>query len=741
MKRTPLSLLVLISFLGAVLGPESAKAQGEEPPQPPPAPAERHRPAAGNVVVERQVHVGAAAAQENRGAFTLGTSGLSFRYLQTFGVTDVAYPSDTAHLNYPFGVGTDGDNVWVAELWGNRALKYDGSGAFLQQIGIAGNADSYEDASLSSIADVAVDGSGNIWVVDTDGAHVVKFSSSGAFVSRLGVEGDAGSDDAHFFHPVSIALDASGNIYVSDGKQFWSDPDNNQRIQVFDSGGGYLATIGETGVAGSDNAHFNGPQHIAADGSELFVADHNNNRIQIFDVSTPSAPAHANTIGGGSAGLGDYQFNGPSGVAVDANYIYVSDWGNSRVQVFNRADRTYYETIGSGPGSGNDEFENPFDVAVDASGNVYVADFVNTRAQEFSPSGGTWTYARTLGLTGVPYVTDGYHYNTPSGVAVAGDGSLYVIEDRGHRLVKLSGAGAPIWTVGSPGVKGDWDESNTSLDNPADVALDASGRVYVADRRHGRVQIYNSDSSYVATIGDLGCPGGVGIAPTNGYIYVADNCDSVVRVYDASRVLVASMGVPGEFGSDNAHFNSPEDVAVDGLGMIYVSDASNHRVQVFDASRVYVRTLGVSGFSDSDFGHFSGPDGLFVDSANRLYVADQWNDRVQVFDAAGGYLTTLGGSWGTGTGELQGPGGVAVDSTGAVLVAELAEPSHPEVCPRHAQLDAEEHQRLRRPLEHRNRGAGGLQWAAVCGHVRRCGPDMENCGRADVVGHGDQRFR
>ena len=130
------------------------------------------------------------------------------------------------------------------------------------------------------------------------------------------------------------------------------------------------------------------------------------------------------------------------------------------------------------------------------------------------------------------------------------------------------------------------------------------------------------------------------------------------------------MGTPGEAGSDNAHFNQPEDVAVDSRGVIYVSDRNNHRVQVFNASRAYVRTIGETGVEGNDFGHLSGPNGLAVDTADRLYIADAWNNRVHVLDKDGAYLTTIGDSWGTLTGQTRSAEGVAVAPNGDVFVTD-----------------------------------------------------------------------
>ena len=227
-----------------------------------------------------------------------------------------------------------------------------------------------------------------------------------------------------------------------------------------------------------------------------------------------------------------------------------------------------------------------------------------------------------------------------------------------------------------PGLKGDWDSGNDKLNNPADVALDTAGRVYVADRWHGRIQSFNPDGSYYATLDNggttenqVGCPTGVALAP-NGYLYVTDPCSQRVQIFDRNLLYLATMGTPGEVGSDNAHFNQPEDVAVDSRGVIYVSDRNNHRVQVFNASRAYVRTIGETGVQGEDFDHLSGPNGLTVDAADRLYVADAWNNRVQVFDKDGAYLTTIAGSWGTLTGQTRSAEGVAVAPNGDVFVAD-----------------------------------------------------------------------
>ncbi len=308
-------------------------------------------------------------------------------------------------------------------------------------------------------------------------------------------------------------------------------------------------------------------------------------------------------------------------------------------------------------------------MALDDAGNLYVADFANTRVQQFSRDGTTWEYQRSFGVTKVPYLTDGYHYNTPTGVAVAADGSVYITENQGHRLVKLKADGTLAWSVGVAGLKGDWDYSNDLLNNPGDVALDALGRAYVADRWHGRVQIYNPDGTYFNSIENLSCPAGVGIAPS-GLIFVADDCAQVVRVYDTSLNPVTVIGTLDEAGDDNAHFNSPYDIAVDSKGQIYIADRNNHRIQVYNAAYVYQRTIGETGVVENDFGHLGGPHHIAIDVHDSVYITDAYNDRVQVFDSSGAYLTTIAGTWGARYGQIRYPYGIALDRQGNLYVTE-----------------------------------------------------------------------
>lgn len=165
-------------------------------------------------------------------------------------------------------------------------------------------------------------------------------------------------------------------------------------------------------------------------------------------------------------------------------------------------------------------------------------------------------YVRTIGVTGVPYLTDGQHFFHPRGVAVAENGALYITEESGNRLVKLTASGQPVWAVGHPGVAGGWDGDNDLLDEPDGVALDRNGQVFVADKYAHGVQGFSVDGAYVRTLGE-----------------------------------------PGKSGSDNGHFRAPRGVAFGPNGYLHVANTDNQRIQIFDASFNYVATFGAASTS------------------------------------------------------------------------------------------------------------------------------------------------
>jgi hypothetical protein len=671
-----LALILLLTATG------TGFAQDGQPPKPPDVPLEPPFPpgkfpfGADQLGWENQNPLQAESGLSAQ-ALTLGAVGLSFSYAQTIGTTETPYISDTTHLNHPWGItmvfGTT-PYLLVSEYFGHRVLKCTLAGVCSDFIGRAGI--SYNDGEPWGAFATSLDSGGNTWLADNSGT-VMKYDSSGTFLSYFH------QNDGTFSNPSGIAFDSSNNLYVSDGGAFWSDDQGRQQVLIFNTTtGDLIGSIGSENTPGTGNLDLHGPQHIYVDNHYLYVADAGNQRVQIYDIANPAVPVYYATLGTtNESGWNNSHFDHPTGVVVKSSYIYVADRWNNRIQIFDKTSLGWVATIGTGSsGAGNDAFNSPTDVAVDDSGNLYVADFQNLRVQKFDSSR---NYALTYGVTGVPYLTTDGLYNSPSDVAVASDGSMYITEDNGQRLIKLNADGTTAWAVGAPGIKfPDWPTPTNRLNNPADIAISSTGKIYFADRWNNRILVYNPNGTYSATLGGSSgtndnfvfqCPTGLAI-DKSGYIYVTDCWRNRVQIYNSAHGYVGTLGTTDTPGADDTHFNDPEGVAVDSNGFIYVADDGNHRIQVFNSSRVLVRTMGDAaiggGTCRGRFECFNYPTRLAVDSSNRLYVADTNNQRIQVFDASGGYLTSVGGNWGSESGKLRGPQGLGIGPNGELYVAD-----------------------------------------------------------------------
>jgi hypothetical protein len=641
-KKIYLSIMSLATIL--LILPIFVKAQ-EEPPRNPPDPENMNNYIGteednlvgipGHKFPASSMDQNSLASPASENTISLGQPGFSFSYAQRFGETTVGYFEDDNHFSQVTGIATDGDNLWIGDYFGNRALKFNSSGNKIQQIGKASFRDYYDKTSLSQISDIGIDSAHNTWIVDQGAHHIAIFDSSGTWIGELGEAWESGSDTNHFRNPKSIAFDSSNNIYVSDY--------GNDRIQVFDSNKAYKTTIS-----------VNTPTRIAVFGTALYIPSENDCKIYVYNIADLSSISLTNTLGS-SCGSSNSQFNEPNGVAVNSNYLFIADSANHRVVVYNRNTLNYATKFGSN-GSGNGQFNYPTDIAIDSSGNIFVADYWNYRVQKFNS---VYVYQGMFGTTGVPYLTDDYHYNYPTGVAVSSDRSIYIVEERGHRLVKLNSNGIPQWTVGIPGTRG---SGNDRFRFPNGVAVGPSGKVYVADSVNDRVQIFNSNGSYFNTIPGLQGPQGIAIGADE-RIYIANSDANNILIYNSSLNLINTINI-GFYAND---------IAIDSNNNLYVVDNERHVIfKCLPSSSSYNCSvfIGVLNDSTDDYGHLRYPVAVAVDKQGRVYVADRWGGRVQVFDANAAYLTTIGGSSGGNTGQLRQAEGLAVDANGALYVAE-----------------------------------------------------------------------
>lgn len=684
MKRVSFLLLALTLIL-SLFSSAPAFAQDAQPPvrptgrvfsQPPPLPPI-------NWVDDgvKPTRSGNAVATSDLGAqaVSIGASGTSFRPTMMVGVTGEPYAADGYHVYTPHGMKINGNDLYVVEMNGGRLLKFDLSSPenatlILGHAGVLWHHDDY----LASPRDVAVDASGNIWVAMN--TAVKKFDQDGTFLLTIPESEPwmTGLEDYRFEDINGIEVGPDGFLYVVDR--------SNHRIQMYDISGidpVYYATIGDGGNPHDDNEGFYYPNDIAFDSADrMYVLDGDNFRIQRCEATNQWDEWECETAFGEVGVIGDdlEHLSWNNGFTIDGDDLFIADGGNGRILKCDTTSASpipcvlYVDTSISSEA----DFNWNADVAVDSAGNVYVSDFHNHRIQVFDSDA---IYQDTIGVPGEPYAVDTERYNNPWGIATAADGSIYVMENRGYRLIKLNAAGVQQWTIGTAGK---WGDDNDHFGSwwgglEGSPAVDAAGRVYVPDTGNHRVQIFNSDGSYFATLGEWGmgkyefqCPAGVAIHPVNGDIYVVDRCNNRVQVFNSARVYKGTIGITGSAGQDSWRFDGLFGVAVDSSGNAYFADHNNNRVQkckLISNGYSCSTFVGVENVFSEDYGHLK-PIAVAVDSAGRVYIADEWNHRVQVFDSSGAYLTTIGSNWSSMSGGLTNPRGVAVDASGNVYVAE-----------------------------------------------------------------------
>ncbi len=265
------------------------------------------------------------------------------------------YRSQFSHsLDLPTGIAAIASDVYVKD--GNQNCevdKFGTKGKYILQFGQCSSG-SIGPGIFDNTGAVATT-TGNVWVSSPDFYYMQEFNSSGKFL-RIVCMADLGLKNcppatSFDVQPFGIALDAKGNIYVTNVYPFHG----GYNVVKFNSRGKYLATIGS---AGNGDGQFNDPEGIAVDsGGDVYVGDTGNNRVEKFNKNGVYQSQF------GSSGSGNGQFNSPVGIAFGANgEIYVTDVGNNRVQEFD-SKGSYRGQFGS-YGQGNGEFLNPLGIAI-----------------------------------------------------------------------------------------------------------------------------------------------------------------------------------------------------------------------------------------------------------------------------------------------------------------------------------------------------------------------------------------
>ena len=350
------------------------------------------------------------------------------------------------------------------------------------------------------------------------------------------------------------------------------------RREVEATSGGIIDTVAGTGVAGysgdggpATSAQINKPTGAAVDASgNIYIVDTLNNRIRKVDAATGIIQTVAGTGGAGYSGDGgpatSAEIKNPVGVAVDASgNIYIADTENHRIRKVDAATGIIQTVAGTGVGGDSGDggpatsaqLRKAQGVTVDASGNIYIADTLNQRIRKVdAPTGIIQTVAGTgvAGYSGDGGPATSAQIKNPAVVAVDASGNIYIGDTDNHRIRKVDPATGIIQTVAGTGVAGYSGDggpaTSAQIKNPAVVAVDASGNIYIGDTDNHRIRKVDPATGIIQTVA------GTGVA-----------------------------GYSGDGGlATSAQLKKAQGVTVDASGNIYIADTENYRIRKVDPS-------------------------------------------------------------------------------------------------------------------------------------------------------------
>ena len=362
---------------------------------------------------------------------------------------------------------------------------------------------------------------------------------------------------------------------------------------------------------------------------------------------------------------------------------------------------------GDGGPATSAELYNPLAVALDASGNLYIAEYSNNRVRKVSPSGIITTVAGngTQGYSGDNGPAASAELYHPFGVALDASGNLY-IADWGNDRIRMVSPSGIITTVagnGTPGYSGDnGPATGAELNYPTAVALDASGNIYIADVYNSLIRMvspggiittvagkgsqgYSGDNG-PATGAELDYPSGLAL-DASGNLYIADEVNNRIRMVSPSGIIitVAGNGTQGYSGDNgpatSAELNSPTAVALDAFGNLYITDNANNRIRMVSPSGIITTvagngTQGYSGDNGPATGaELSGANGVALDASGNLYFADEYTNRIrEVSEVSPGLNETITSFPTTAVGSSAAVQNVLIQTTATETIISISVP-------------------------------------------------------------------
>jgi uncharacterized protein (TIGR03437 family) len=634
----------------------------------------------------------------------------------------------------PQGVTTDGvGNAYFTSL--NSVFKLDPRGIVTRvagnsRAGFSGDGGPAVDAQLlvscaflrcaNGPNGLAIDRSGNLFIADTGNNRVRRVSPDGIIATVMGTgaidfSGDGGPATSASGHPIGVAVDLSGNLFVAD----WQG-----RVRKV-ARNGIITTVPDGGSPPAGSGY---PVGVTVDtAGHLFIADTYRNRVQkISPDGTIVTVAGVGTAGfsGDGGPATSAQLHHPSAVAVDgAGNLFIVDYnnyeenapeGNRRIRKVS-VEGIITTVAGGGkesPGDGGpavDAVLAPIGVAVDGDGNLFIADLEAGRLRKVSPDGTISTVAGNGGQCcfagdGGPATSAQLYF--PTGLALDSGGNLLIADGPRIRKVSPGGTITSVAGNGSFGLSGDGGPATgAQLGVISGIAVDAADNLFLTDLSHGRVRKISPDGIITTVAGNGGCcfagDGGPAIRaavpyPTAiavdraGNLFIATIADiQRVRKISPDGIITTVAGGgrdnPGDGGpATSAFLFYPRSLAVDASANLYIADG--YRVRKVSSQGIVTTVAGNGTFGFSGDGGLATNAQLYatavtVDGSGNLFVGDFTSHRIRRV-SPDGIIATVAGNGGccfSGDGgpairaQLPGAAGLVVDRAGNVYLSHTAD--------------------------------------------------------------------
>jgi hypothetical protein len=600
-------------------------------------------------------------------------------------------------------------NLYIADS-GNNVVREVSGGTIAT---IAGNGHSSgcangsaANAVFNSPTGLAVDSHSNVYVVDTEN-YCVRKISNGTVTNVAGNGtpstfgpganiGDGGAaTNATLSYTQGVAVDSSGNLYIADA--------GDQRIREVNAVTGFITTVAGGGTCtpfcgdgGSATAAvLKSPLGVVVDSQgDIFIADTSDNVIREVTGGIIDTVAGDNALGAGFSGdtgrAAQAQLSSPQMVALDGRgNLYIADQGNNRIrEVSGGVINTIVGngSIGDGGPATGAQLEMPVSLALDGSGNLYIADSGASRVRMVAATTGTITTVAGNGTAGGSVTNGspatGVGLNGPFAVAVDRNGNIYIADTFEFTILEVSGG--LIFNFagnGTAGYSGDGNAATAAeIGNSYGIATDSTNNVYFSDSLEtstatvahvrevsrgiistaaGNGDIGDAGDGGPATAAELNFPAGLAV-DSFGNLYITDVYENVIRKVSAGTISTVAgnaqlgPGFSGDGGpATSAALNNPGGVAVDSNGNIYIADTSNNRIRMVSASTGIINTIagnGLRGYT-GDYGpatsaELDSPFDVAVTSNGTVLVADS-SGRIRVLTTSnsactfGGVLSTV----------------------------------------------------------------------------------------------------